>query len=436
MVVALVKSHPSIGIVLVGLSVIPLWEASRPPPLVTLAGLSIFPADVITFSLLVVGVLEFAQLQANLRGWLVPWLLFGALIAFSLLRGVVAFGLGTAINEAREIVWFFFAMTWALSIHPSRLKLHTASLVLGWALVVVGLYHGVVYGIGDASSWVFLDDGTRKAGRLLVSQQALILVCCAGVVFLGSSRSGKSRPRFVASSLVFLGVVVLAQIRSVWIAASVGIVAVLIWSGQKRVRNRVFVMLVAGGSLVLIGWFSGMLKSIGSELIASASNTDTLDWRTSGWQTLISRAIANGPVAVAGGEPFGSGYVRRVEGGAWTVVAPHSWYVEIFLRLGIIGLTVLAATLIPAVAKSRASRSMWTFLLVVVGISGWADTVDWYVAPWLGAAMVASLGAGRAAQGVITSASSVNLDAARSARERIGASGSNSSPSPSEVGLR
>jgi hypothetical protein len=424
MAVALVKSRPTIGIVLAGITVLPLWEASRPPPLVTLSGLNIFPSDVITLILFVVGVLGFEQLRENLRGWIVPWLLFGTLIAFSLLRGAVLFGLGEATNEARNVVWFFFAMTWALAIHPDRLSLHTVGLVLGWGLVVVAAYHGVKFGIGGASSWVYLADGTRKPARFLVADQALILLCCAGVVALRPSGSEKASKWSVASSLVFMGVVVLAQNRSVWAAAGAGIVAVLIWSGQKQIRKRVFVTLLVGSWLVFVGLSSGIL-SMGSEFNQSVSDRQTYEWRTSGWRALISQATANGPITIAIGEPFGSGYLRRAgSNGTWTTVAPHNWYVEISLRLGIIGLTALAAMLVLAVAKSRATRPVWTLVLVAIAVFGWAYTVNWWVAPWLGAALVASLGAGRVAQETAGPSPPVNLSTRRvSARSAAGARG-------------
>jgi hypothetical protein len=412
MAVALVKNKPAIGIALVGLTVLPLWEALRPAPLVTLSGLSIFPSDVITLTLFVVGLLEFEQLRENLRGWIVPWLLFGTLIAFSILRGAVLFGLGDPANEARSVVWFFFAMTWALAIHPDRLNLHTLSLVLGWGLVVVAVYHGVKFGVGGASSWVYLADGTRKAARFLVADQALVLLCCAGVAALRPSGSEKVSNWSVASALVFMGIVVLAQHRSVWAAAGAGIVAVLIWSGQKQVRNRVFVTLLVGGWLVLTGWSSGNL-SIGSEFSGSMSDGQTYAWRTAGWRALLSQSTANGPISIAIGEPFGSGYFRVDSNGTWTTVSPHNWYVEMFLRLGIIGLTALAAMLILAVAKSRATRPVWMFVLVAIAAFAWAYSVGWWVAPWLGAALVASFGVGRTAVATVGLSPPVNVRARR-----------------------
>ncbi len=342
-----------------------------------------------------VAILEAPQLQANLQGWLVPWVFFfGALIVVSVLRGVATFGPGTAVNEARMILYFFFATTWALAVRPDRIKLHTVSIVIGWVLVVVALYHGVVYGIHGATSAVSVNDDLVQTGRVLVGPQAMVLLLCAGTVSLSPSGPTTAHRRFaVLSSAVFLGLVVLAQHRSVWSACALGMVTVLIWSGRKQARSRVSTLLVMGASLGLVGWASGILDDLGS-VFSSASDMRTYEWRTSSWRSLISEAIAKGPEAVVGGQPFGAGYLRQIYTGTWATNTAHNWYVTIFLRLGIIGLITLAAILLAALIKSRSKPAWCTFILVAVAVYGWAYQFDWYLAPWLGAAMSLSLGDG------------------------------------------
>lgn len=390
--VSLVRRFPPVGIGLSALVILPLWEAPTPPALITLAGFNITIADVVTLILFVVGLLEFAQLRENLQGWLIPWLFLGVWIALSLLRGIAIFGLGTATNEARGVLWVYFAMTWALAVRADRLKLHSVSLVLGWMLVLVAVYHSVVYGIGDASSITYGPDGLPRTNRILVSGQSVALLLCAGIVFMGGARSSKGRRRFVGSSLVFLGVIVVSQHRSVWIAGLVGLTAVIIFatgaSASGRSRSRAVALLVAGGWLALVGW---TLVGSANDVISSAVDAGTLDWRASGWQALISDAIARGPVTIAIGEPFGSGFVRTVNAGYSTGVQPHNWYVEIFLRLGVVGLAALVGILLAAISKSRATSSEWMFSLGVVAAYAAAYAVDWFLAPWLAAAVVMSL---------------------------------------------
>jgi hypothetical protein len=394
--VAIVRRHPPVGIGLVGLILVTIWELPDLPPIIVVSGLSVYPADAVTLLLLVVAVLEASQLKENMRGWLVPWMFFGALIAASLLRGVAAFGLGIAVNESRMVVYFFLAMTWALAVRPDRLKLRTVSLVLGWALVLVAAYHGVVYGVHGAVSAVSIDGDLVQTGRVLVGPQAMALLLCAGTVFLSPSSTARVRRQFDAlSSVAFLGIVVIAQHRSVWAAGALGMITVLIWSGRREARNRVVVFLVAGAWLGLVGWISGILDSLGSGLFESASDLRTYAWRTSSWQYLIADAVAKGPEAVFVGEPFGTGYLRQIYTGTWATNSAHNWYVTVFVRFGILGLTTLTGMLMAAFVKSRSRPALCTFVLVAVATYGWAYQFDWFLAPWLGAALTVSLGDSR-----------------------------------------
>lgn len=401
LLVAWVRHYPPVGAALIALIIIPLWETTggRPlPPIVTLSGMSLYLPDVIALLLFVVGILEIEQLRVNLRGWLFPWVLFGVLLAMALLRGVLTYEPARAVNEGRPLLYFFWAMTWALAVRPDRLRLQTVSLVLGWILVLVAFYHGATHGFGGATSRVVTVDGYIQSGRVLVGSQAMALLLCAATVSLGQSGSEKVRAQFYAvSALVFGGVVVIAQHRSVWGAAALGIVAVLIGSGQKRARRQVFVQSLVGVLAVFVAWYSGI---IGGSLADSASNRSTYEWRTAGWQVLISQAIARGPETVIFGNPFGSGASERKisRGGEVISSAAHNWYVTILLYLGIIGLAAIVAMLISALVKSRAKPPAWTFVLAAVAAYSWAYSADWYLAPWLGAAMVLSLGAGRIAK--------------------------------------
>lgn len=402
--VAWVRRSPQVGLALLGLILISLWERPHPPPIVQLSGLSFYPNDVITVMLLVVGLLELTQLRTNLGIWTVPWMLFGLAMAGSLLRGAATYGLGAAINAGRPLVYVFFAMTWALAVRPDRLRLHTVSVVFGWALVLVALYHGVRYGIGNASSFTPIGDGIQQTGRVLVGQQAAVLLLCAAVALLGRSDSGKAHSHFsTVSSLVFGGVVVLAQHRSVWTAGAVGMAAVLIWSGRGRARKQVFVLFTLLAWIAFVGWSLGILD--GSETVESASDLTTYDWRTSGWRIMIAQAIAGGPLTVVAGDPFGGGvFLRQLSAGGWTSVSAHNWYVEVVLQLGIFGLMTLVSMLIAALVKSRGGSPVWTFVLAAVAAYAWSYSVDFCLAPWLGVAMVRSLGGNR-----ITSAGSESV---------------------------
>jgi hypothetical protein len=396
--VAWVRRCPPVGIALIGLILIPiLGRPQFASPIVTLSGASLYFSDVVTLLLFVTGLLQVRQLRANLRAWFVPWVLFGALIAFALLRAVVSDGPASGVNSARWVLYFFWAMTWVLGIHPDRLRLHTVSLVFGWALALVAMYHGLKYGFGGASSKIFIGDGIVRNGRVHNAAQSIVLLLCAATVFLGPVGSARSRRRSdVFSALVFAGVVVIAQHRSVWAAGALGMAAVLIWSARSKARKQVFAQLLLAAGVIVVAGYSGMLG--GSQISESASNTQTYQWRSSGWRILVPQAIARGPATVMLGDPSASTYSRRLAGGVDTSVSAHNWYLDVFLYLGFLGLILLFAMLVSAVVKSRETSAAWTFVLAAVATYGWAYSPEWFLAPWLGVAIVASLGAGRIAE--------------------------------------
>ncbi len=400
--VAWVRRSPLIGVALICLMIIPLWErpALFQTPIVALGGGRLYIWDVATLVLFAAGVLQVRQLRANLQGWFVAWVLFGVLLAVALLRATVVDGLASGVNSARGLLYFFFAMTWALGVRPDRLRLRTVSLVLGWALVLTASYHGVTHGLGYAGSSVLIGDGFKQTGRVLVAPQSMALLLCAATVFLEPSGSVKSLPRFHAvSALVFAGVVVIAQHRSVWAAGALGMVAVLIWSARKRARKQIFVQLILGACVVIVALTTGMLGR--SEIAESASNTNTYEWRATGWKILISQAIARGPVSIILGEPSASTFARQLARGQLTSVSAHNWYLDVFLYTGAVGLILLIAMLVTALVKSRSAPAAWTFVLAAIATYGWAYSIEWYLVPWLGVATTVSLGVGRIAEGPV-----------------------------------
>ena len=398
--VAWVRHSPPVGVALVCLMIVPLWE--RPAlfrlPIVTLSGASFYIFDVVTLILFAAGVLQVRQLRANLRGWLFPWVLFGLVIAVALLRASAADG-AAGVNSARWLLHFFWAMTWVMAVRPDRLRLHTLSLVTGWALVLTAMYHGVTYGFGGAVSRISTAaDDLGQSGRVLTASQSLVLLLCAATVFLGEpSGSAKSRPRFdTASALVFGGVVFMAQNRSVWFATVSGLAAVLIWSARRRARQLILVQLALGAGVALVAWNSGVLA--GSQLSESMSSSSTYEWRKDGWHTLVSHAITRGPESVIFGEPSSRAFLREMTPGQTTWLSAHNWYVDTFVYLGLIGLIALITIMVSALVKSREKPAVCTFVLAAVATYGWPYSVEWYVAPWLGAAITVSLSACRIAE--------------------------------------
>jgi hypothetical protein len=106
----------------------------------------------------------------------------------------------------------------------------------------------------------------------------------------------------------------------------------------------------------------------------SATTDNTLIWRIAGWYQLVFLRTAD-TTHLLFGDAFGTGFARMI-GNSDVVVGPHNFYVETYLRLGIVGLCLLvwffvqefrtcnrlASLYIPV--KARLSPRLWGLLIL------------------------------------------------------------------------
>jgi O-antigen ligase len=83
----------------------------------------------------------------------------------------------------------------------------------------------------------------------------------------------------------------------------------------------------------------GGLQEGSQPLVKSGSGN--LSWRVEGWSELVG-AWSQSPTNWAVGQPFGSGFARRVEGSE-TTSHPHNFYIETMIRTGLAGLLAILA---------------------------------------------------------------------------------------------
>lgn len=160
----------------------------------------------------------------------------------------------------------------------------------------------------------------------------------------------------MAIAVLVASLVVLQQ-RTVWIATAIAGVYLGFLALRAGGRARLAAALGAALAFVVVaaGFLTGAVQrsvvAVSAENITQSDNT--LTWRFDGWKDLLTKNF--GTVQAVIGEPFGSGYSRTVNGVNVTV-SPHSHYVEMFLRFGVIGsvafvvLTVFAWRAAPAAA--------------------------------------------------------------------------------------
>lgn len=414
----LVRRWPGVGWVGISVAILIASDIPHTSPVATVAGLTVYPEDALVLAFVAATLPRLRQVNESSGRRTGLLVLFTALIAMSLLRGVWVHGIGLAVNEARQLLYLIVSIAWALSQTQDpnfNGRLRRFLTWTGWGLVGVAGYHILTRGLGSADEFL-RDDGTYLTNRPLVSGQACILALIGFHAIITHRRA--------LTGWVFLVVTVICQHRSVWVALGVGLlVAALMAAPRVRVRF-IFggaVASVLGVALLTMDFAQGVLE----KLTHSASSTGTLNDRTFGWMTLVRQMHDLGWSAILMGQPMGSSYKRLNAVGTVEEFGPHNWYVIIYLRLGALGVVVLAAILIGmfrrCIERGDVLTATW---LTVIAIYAIPYALPWYLAPFIALVMqtvlppLAQVEGGRAssAQAPVRPGNAIK---ARSVRERI-----------------
>jgi hypothetical protein len=302
-------------------------------------GVLIYPADIVSVLLFVVGILRCTVGKRKLKG--MQWIPIALLVLFliSLTRGLGAFGLKEAGNESRE--WFYF-LSGVLYFSTFKLNLRLLKrLITIWmvaSVILVGIavfrWLATVAGLSIVAQWQV--QGASSI-RVLNAEEALFLaVAFFASIFMSVSRTG---PHWQRKVFYLLGpIILLLQHRTVWGVMIIG----SLWLGlqDSRFRKRA-IGAIAGiaiiGIVLTVFLFGHQSDIATASLQNSATDDSSFLWRVAGWYELLFNNPALNMLNGIIGQPFGTGF-RRVLAGALVEVAPHNWYVQTFLQLGIIGL--------------------------------------------------------------------------------------------------
>jgi hypothetical protein len=257
-----------------------------------------------------------------------------ALVFFSVARGIAAFGIRTAGNEARG---FFFAaacLVYFSTFSPSKKRIEQyfqLYLIFGGLLVVAAL----------ARLAGLLPETEDPEQRLLPAMGAYSL-CLAFLICLCWSYYSDA-PRYTRwLAPVYAGMAVALQHRTVWVVM-IGMVAA-VFKMERSLLRRALPYMLAAAVLVVIVAFTVYGNQGNAHFYESATNTNTLMWRIDGWIDLLENEEQSF-ISCLVGLPFGSGYERYL-GGAVVGVAAHDDYVAEFLRVGCAGLIMFLLILL------------------------------------------------------------------------------------------
>lgn len=352
-------------------------------------GLQIYPTDVISLFVLLSVLGGFFQrpLPVHESPFLL-WLAFGATIILSFVVGLGEYG-RYAGTEVRPFFYLWVAGLYGCAADFDEAELRRIGRWCVWtayAFVGIAIYYWLAVEIGFVDRKALFGDEEGAVFRP-VGSHAVFFVATVALVQTMAWLRGTHARRSGWHAAILLGFVTILQHRSVWIAALAGLLCVLIL--ERRHLPRRFPMLlgfVGLVSLLVAGAASfGYLDDLTDRMVKSAvSMTDsqgTFAARVDGWVRLLESWTDASNKVLVFGFPFGRGYTRMYNG-QLIEFAPHNFYIDLILRVGIVGaILFLIPTCIAIVQSFRArSASEFEYLLMRGLAVGLAASLVYYVA--------------------------------------------------------
>ncbi|WP_062379501.1 O-antigen ligase family protein [Demequina pelophila] len=392
-----IARRPRLGMALMALLIALDYQFQNWPPLLSLGGIAISVVDVTAATLLLAAMLGG---RGSLGARIPPFTRLAiagiiTMVLLSLVLGVTTYGLGPAANDARGWVYIVVIGFWTYRVscgNPDwRLEWENWLLWPAAAVAVVGLSNIAMHGLGSASTQTRDAYGeVIAAGRPLTSHQAIFLAIGA-VVLIERWRVSKGNWR-LAGALVLGVMLVLAQHRSVWVAAAaMGLIVVLRSLGRRPLETAA--ALIAVASAAALSWRLILQTSLGSLLDVSASDTRTYEGRQYDWQYLMAERAADPVFVQLVGQPFGTSWERPLESGGVVTYAPHNWYVSTGLQLGALGAAALVLIIGGAVVRAMRADAPLPAFPVLLGLTAffWTYNMKWFTTPVLVWAVLVTL---------------------------------------------
>lgn len=311
-------------------------------------------------------------------GW-PEWLLVTlfALMSFPLFMGFRQYGM-LAAPDFRFFFHFMALALYASSFDFKEIKFDRMATYMFWGattLVLLTFFRWAADAVGleIANSWKSV--GANREFRVLNAAQSYVIMQTAFmllIIYASNERDSYRNERKSSHTVlahvgwpsfwrrwpascasIGLAVSIALMHRSVWASLLSGAI-VLAWIGKNYRRDllKIFGTFTGTGIVILIPLgLMGFLDSFFDSLVRAFTETTEhhSSWadRYLGWAALLRGWWMSGDMLTyALGQPFGSGYYRRIAefGSAyWVEYTPHNFYVQILLRTGIIGLLFIVA---------------------------------------------------------------------------------------------
>jgi O-Antigen ligase len=309
------------------------------PSLALPGGIQVYVTDMVSGLLLGAAVARLLRLRRfdRFHRWLV---LLTIVLLLSLARGAAAFGAQSSIADFRQYLFFtgvalYFA-TFPLSISLNdrigRIWLVMAIpmmllVTLRWLAVFAGIDLGVPAEKFGNDAVIRVIDGPYN-----------FFLAHAFVLTIPAWLRGEQARWLRWISVPLLLYVLALNRRTVWLAILVGVAVLML--RDRRLGRRAVVLVLLGGVMTLVALVAlGGFEERNPPVVKSGPGN--LSWRVEGWTELVG-AWSQSLTDWAVGQPFGSGFDRRVEGSE-TTSHPHNFYIETMIRTGVAGLLAILA---------------------------------------------------------------------------------------------
>jgi hypothetical protein len=307
--------------------------------------LNVYPGDVLLALLLAAAVARLLRAE-RLTGAQLLLLALLAIVVVSIAQGAGDHGPAAAVNEARKFL-YFIGMALYFSTVPWRRDL-LERIAAVWLLGCAGLlllalvrWGALLVGV-TADSGLLHNPGAGLGQPFRVLTAGPTLMLAQGLIVLLAAWRSAQTPRWVApAGIGLLLAIVLLQHRTVWVVLLVafGVLALR----DPRLGRKVGSAVLAAGlviSVLMLAVFDDGALSLEDELATAATNVQTWEWRMAGWRALLDQRGPDGVEEHLLGAPFGGGFQRLYDGRV-VDVTPHNFYVEGYVRIGLLGMGLL-----------------------------------------------------------------------------------------------
>lgn len=299
------------------------------------------------------------------------WVVFGGTMFGSMLFGAMLYGTRAGIEVRPHLHYWIVATYFMIFRWSDEQALRLLKVFIGGAVVMmlIALYRwtGLAFGFGDVDDWA--EGGTT----LRVFNYNTAIAIGLGLVLAMFGRGVGAGAGVGLWVLPLAATVIVLQHRTSWAAVTLAWAAGALLSGRlrglhsRRPRWGLASLVAAAVILVAVGQGSRLGEALDHSVEEVGSERSTLAYRQEGWQELMRGWMNGGPRVWLVGSPYGAGFNRWMEMANREVdFNPHSNYVYLILRVGILGSAAILGSMVLALqALARRRDDGWAVLLAV-----------------------------------------------------------------------